>query len=60
MKSWDIYYRRQDTEKDSNLLTVIREARDIINISRWESEERIYKKISVTYRIFNSVYFKKG
>ena len=59
LRSWDTYCRRQDIRKDSDLFIVIREARDVVDVSRWESEERIYKKILVICRILNSVCFKK-
>ena len=59
MRLWDIYYRRQNIREDNNSSIVIREVKDIENISREKSEERIYIRISVIYRISYSVYFKK-
>ena len=59
MRSWDTDLRRKDIRKNTNLFLVIRKFRDIKNISRWESEERIYIRIIIICRISDSVYFKK-
>ena len=59
LKLQDIYCKRQDIREDSNLFIIIKEAKDIADISRWEFEERIYIRISVTHRILHSIYFKK-
>ena len=59
MKLQDTHYKRQDIKEDSNLFIIIRKAKDVADISRWEFKERIYIRISVTYRIFHAIYFKK-
>ena len=60
MRSWDTDLRTKDTREDTNLSLVIRQARDVKNVSRWKSEERIYTEIIITHRISDSVCFKKG
>ena len=59
MKSQDIYSKKQDIKEDSDLFIIIRKAKDVVDISRWESKERVYIRILITYKIFNSIYFKE-